>query len=951
MDRTLVSRYILSDSAEERGEIIEALVKEIKDDNLKLIDVVQGLGEYLTKEESGPRVEATEMLTSVLGEMPGDKMNKQQITVIATFLSDRLDDEECLKQVAGGILSVIKMRAFSVTNIEMVLRAVKDVNMRKHSQNVRYEVFCILAELLAKFKGYIKSNLKDEFTKAYVEIATNEKDPRNLLVSFDLSHVILSEFENIEEYGEDLFDVTFCYYPITFEPKKNDPYGISSAQLKSALRKSIAANGELFAKEGYPALIEKLNSSSASVKQDAFDTIVACIDNYSVESTSAQWVEIWDGVKYEVLHGSDDEGMSDNALVVIERLGAKIPLAKQDKLLEAVLKETREKLDDPASKYAVPAAKLCGAVAKASERLFSDVASEVLPREFGQLAATPTIAEQRGILTILTVFLDAARENSRGLADFKDEYLDAFSRSLRSSNKDEVTLRLVSMRGLAKMVIYLPDIVADDEIGLVVQYFDDVVLEDDNDELVSAALSTLVKMAAEKRILPSITDITLPAFFDALTSDHGKPTGFVLSALAALAVSQTELFNIVCDNLSRRLINASSSKSNLETASTLVAIVQRHDNTKDITSLLEPLVGSVVEATISNPYLETDDDVIDAIGVFTNTVVQACDEPSQTEWYAKATSLLSSLITTSPTPLANLYLYAVAAVPPPSGVIVSFATQLVAVIADSRSPFVRSGYLRLLTLVINKWFAKDASSEVVEHLLAEPDSLHILEAQAYVAKALVMKNEPIAYDKLCSKFVMLLQSPQFGAAASKLIAIPIFDDPVLNKQNKLTVRLLYKQRYFSFVLPHIIDGFRASSHENYLSALAAILRYMPSKIILPELDKFLPLLFESITVPNVHVQQAAIDTLLATVVDADAILAEYLDTVIPKLLKAATQGDAAGVKVAALNCLSVLPNALPVAKLQPFRADVIKQLRRALDDRKRDVRKAAADCSQNFYEM
>lgn len=35
---------------------------------------------------------------------------------------------------------------------------------------------------------------------------------------------------------QDLFDITFCYFPITFTPPPNDPYGISSEDLQISLR-------------------------------------------------------------------------------------------------------------------------------------------------------------------------------------------------------------------------------------------------------------------------------------------------------------------------------------------------------------------------------------------------------------------------------------------------------------------------------------------------------------------------------------------------------------------------------------------------------------------------------------------------------------------------------------------------------------------------------------------
>lgn len=78
------------------------------------------------------------------------------------------------------------------------------------------------------------------------------------MISFSLVRVILLEFDvakNIEVCRfrlaptpspggrsspviavQDLFDITFCYFPITFTPPPDDPYGISSDDLIVALR-------------------------------------------------------------------------------------------------------------------------------------------------------------------------------------------------------------------------------------------------------------------------------------------------------------------------------------------------------------------------------------------------------------------------------------------------------------------------------------------------------------------------------------------------------------------------------------------------------------------------------------------------------------------------------------------------------------------------------------------
>ena len=46
----------------------------------------------------------------------------------------------------------------------------------------------------------------------------------------------LPSFEmGFDSVTQSFFDITFCYFPITFRPPPDDPYGITSEQLKEKL--------------------------------------------------------------------------------------------------------------------------------------------------------------------------------------------------------------------------------------------------------------------------------------------------------------------------------------------------------------------------------------------------------------------------------------------------------------------------------------------------------------------------------------------------------------------------------------------------------------------------------------------------------------------------------------------------------------------------------------------
>lgn len=99
--------------------------------------------------------------------------------------------------------------------------------------------------------------INNEFVYGFTQAMDGEKDPRNLMCAFKLVKDIIQHFDisaHIEVRhladvqlsciqhvtyhvcAQDLFEVTFCYFPITFKPPPDDPYGITADDLKQSLR-------------------------------------------------------------------------------------------------------------------------------------------------------------------------------------------------------------------------------------------------------------------------------------------------------------------------------------------------------------------------------------------------------------------------------------------------------------------------------------------------------------------------------------------------------------------------------------------------------------------------------------------------------------------------------------------------------------------------------------------
>lgn len=983
-----MNRYIIG-SGDDNAEIIQQFADAVENDKARLVDLVQFLGDYLVEDEGELRAKATLCLVETLCALSKEKLTKQQVNVIVGFLCDRLTDEDCLKEVAIGLRAVVNMKAFSaMTNMDAILDSLNEnVVMKRHVQNTRYEVFLLL-ELL---QGLAKGN--ENFISTYVNLTSGEKDPRNLLVSFQLSYRILSGMD-ISNNVEDMFDVTFCYFPITFEPPKNDPYGITSNDLKRALRKSISANS-LFASDVFPGLIEKLNSSSESVKIDALESITACIENFSTQSIVDNWQAIWDGVKYEILHGSEDD-VPGYAMTVLSTLGTKLSEGSElGSYVEAVKKESQEKLQDPQSKFAVPAGKLCACVASSGKEAFNSlctfVCNELLTKD------SPNIAAQRGILQIICELMKASKHvpnEGKGnlLVPYKDQLIDLFSKSLMGSAQSEVSLKQLAVRGIA-ILCSLDALVDASEIGLLVQYLGSTVLEEENEDLTSGALLVLRRVSRDYPDV--IRNGTFPAFFAQLPDDESesqktvsqspkRSIDFILSSLASLSASRP-VFESLCIRLLSKLSVVIKSPSctyryPLAIISTLLAVIHKlsDDDASLVVSdytykILQPLFTEAIKAQKTEPLRH--DAVINAIGELSSLLILRSPASHQhllndlfdTFVFGKLSNLSSSTIplltkASEPSNLYQLFLMALAPISKdlalPSAPI-ELMEVFSAILNETSNVFERAGYLRLLTLLGNKWVTNvdDIASRWKVSLIATDDSmrqveqhLNSIEIQAYVAKGLILKNDQTGIS-MVQNVIDVLPDDVIGGYAGKVFGVFAYDDNTVSKENGLIVRLLYKQRLFSFIVPKLIDGFKAGKNKaHYLTALSGVLRYMPSKIIIPVLPTFLPLLLESLTLPNSKVQEAAIDTILATLIDSSDILQQHIDTIIPKLLQA-TQAKSSSVRISAVKCLSALPQTISGPTLEPFRKLIIQTLQTTLGDAKRNVRREAVDCRQLYFEM
>lgn len=289
------------------------------------------------------------------------------------------------------------------------------------------------------------------------------------------------------------------------------------------------------------------------------------VSNYSVT--------LWDSLKYEILN-VQEEDVAEDALFALQaiatRLGKGITSTGQTthlaRYLRPIAKECNEQLQAPQHKQARPAGRILCSLATISPIAQYLIVKAVVPPLLTLYQGTDKIANQRALLEVLVQLYDAAvalgqtpdvslpsPDFENPLSLFKDRFFGLFSQALMSTPSEEVSFRIVALKGLLRLC-HIPNYLQNGEVGLFVQYLDEIVLSADSagdDAVRTEAVLALVEISKLKPNL--IVEITFPAFMAKLpdqATEQQTDTILTLEGLARLSVERS-----ISDTMVRRLLS------------------------------------------------------------------------------------------------------------------------------------------------------------------------------------------------------------------------------------------------------------------------------------------------------------------------------------------------------------------------------------------------------------
>ncbi|KIP04531.1 hypothetical protein PHLGIDRAFT_191607 [Phlebiopsis gigantea 11061_1 CR5-6] len=560
-----IQRLVRTWVASGRQEEIQETVGAISAGSASLLDVVKALGEYLTAEEDELRNKGVDFLSLVIAACPSDKINRQ--SVLVQFMCGKLEDTETVIPALKGLNSLVVQPALTSPDAVDVVKALfMHVKMRALVQSQRFIVYSIIDSLVAKHREALKT-MGNEFITGYVSLAEGEKDPRNLLVAFAIARVLLIEFD-VKHYIEQLFNITFCYFPITFRPPPDDPYGITTEDLKKALRECLDAT-PAFGPLAIPLFLEKLTAGSPVTKRDTLQTLDVCLPVYGSLVAKENARKLWNTLKLEIFQPTDPETESmalHTTQVLVQTIYGGPTGAAQDQEIEGLAKDACEDclkiLKEPEKSQAKPATKVLCAFVSTTPSVSKFTLNQAVPHLIKLFLNPDEIQNRAPTLRLLADLIHAARQSPLqdsatppALLPYKDEVLGVLTVGLTN-----VSSSLNALDGLNGMVT-TDNLLFDDELGFVVHNVNELFTKDvtEHSEDVSDAILSL--LASVSAIAPRhVSETTLPLLFTSLPDIAPPRTAeserlkywTTLSFLKRLCI-QPDLFEMLVIRLSTKL--------------------------------------------------------------------------------------------------------------------------------------------------------------------------------------------------------------------------------------------------------------------------------------------------------------------------------------------------------------------------------------------------------------
>uniref|UniRef100_A0A8C4H955 MMS19 nucleotide excision repair protein n=1 Tax=Dicentrarchus labrax TaxID=13489 RepID=A0A8C4H955_DICLA len=970
--------------------------KGVKDGQFTVLQLVEALGLSLTSSQPHTRARGVQLLSEVLQECYGG-LTEREVEVLIAFYENRLKDHYVITPpVLQGLRALTKCTVLPPGSAVSMLRSLfQDVHVQPSYRNCVF-----LFDSSTELKG-----LGADFVFGFVQSMDGERDPRNLLLAFQVAKNIIHRGYDLGKFTEELFEVTSCYFPINFTPPPNDPHSITREELVQMLRDVLAGTPQ-FAEFLLPLIIEKLDSDVLSAKLDSLQTLTACVSQYEHKDLAEFLEGLWVSLRREVFQTSSEkiESAGLAALTALTSCLSRSVLNSdsEDSLctfLDLVLKDCRHHLCEPDLKLVWPSAKLLQAACSASSRASHIITSAVMPSLIEQYNSKTEVN-----VRLMMGVLKACTIKSTQPKDFNlSSVFLAFRPSLCSMVFSALTETNASLQITATSVLtslaQQTGLLLDSDIELAVDHLTRLLLTEEDNRVSLAVVECVGALAelhpaafiakliprlkkeieaSEQQSLqavrqrcmsalaamstqPGVVQESTPVLLEVLSSAHTGSVGFSVEEVVAACHSLQRIAEQVQDTEETgRCFHDVIIPRLLSLA--LQAALQGEGSSGCRSPLLEEVVLSAMVPVISTscsrlqPTL-AGQTALKAVSLFLDGDVSFLPDNS----FPSHIGLLKQQGDSwSQSQMVCLLMGCVCSLPRSVEVpqMDQLLSQLEEMSCTCSHPLSYTSAAKCFAGLVNKRaqgqlvLIQSTMKRVCSELDSASSSLRIqaFTHMIWVAKALLLRYHPL-FTALTDKLFSLLDDADLGPMAADGFSLLMSDSPdVLNRGCHADVRIMYRQRFFSENSAKLVQGFNAAPQEkkpNYLKALSNIVNKLPKQVQVTELPALLSLLLEALSCPDRGVQLSTLSCLEPVLVDPPPALIQQLEALVGRLLPL-TSSPSMNVRIASLRCIHAV-SLFPVHEVLPFRARVLRALARPLDDKKRLVRIEAVQARAEWF--
>ncbi|OQR89536.1 MMS19 nucleotide excision repair protein [Thraustotheca clavata] len=501
--------------------------------------VIHLLGSHLTHTADKRRARATLLLAEILTRLPDLRISADTTHLLLVFFLERLKDAPSVAACLKALCAIIALHPTLVTAVDAANAVETLVNLptpiSSLSQALRKQSFELLQHVVRM--NVLDTNHARVLMEGFLKAMQGEKDPRNLLFCLQFATELLTTYFALvdADVASAFFTTTSCYFPITFRPPPNDPYGIKSEDLIAALRSVFVAHDSM-AKHVMPMVLDKLSRTTvADMTKDILDTLGYCCSKYPLNRLLLHFTPVTTAIYHHILHG-DNTAIIQVALSTLKTITlavsppSKLPGMQAlawTKFVGHIVQQAHEDLlhQAPDSMVSNGAGSALCAIASVGVAGFSTVLNSSMQLLLDQCTAAPGSPAEAALARVV-LLLDCIDSEVDHSTHPLAPYVAAIQSTLLSILRTSTTSRQqkLCLQGLRRLVLRPPSpLLSEHDLAALLQVWTSAILSSQFVDVREEATSTLQAIALKSAPLAQqVSNLCIPQLLQVIENPQAN---------------------------------------------------------------------------------------------------------------------------------------------------------------------------------------------------------------------------------------------------------------------------------------------------------------------------------------------------------------------------------------------------------------------------------------------